>query len=822
MKDYYGENIGVYFSFLGVYTRALLFPALMGLICYLGDRIVEDEDGEGWFLIAYSIFVALWSTLLLNVWARKDRELRFLWGLDHDDHRGAEEKVRPMFRCSDQCVTKLNDHFIPELAYISKTHRALRLVASGLLFTLYIAAVVVSCMVCMWLRLSGGWWVLGGSVLNLLQMIIFEKLFQYSIEVQTLAEGHRTDRQFEQALAVKNWLFQFMNNFFILYYIAFAKNGRIFGVDSFCQTRHGEPTDDCLPEIQLQLAFIFCSKTVLEQLSQVVLPFILTKLSREWLETTRYFNWERDIALAQRRHICSAFCRTVFRCCRGAQSRSGSGGDGTYAPISASDEQDGEALSPNTMAIRAGRQLGQRSDIDFSIMGQVHTPTYRQGLIHGTFDDFNSLAIQFGFVTLFAPAFPLAALIALLNNITQIRTHAYKLCYVLQRPTSTLDVSSGISSWFTVFNLLSMVAVATNAALIAFVSPRVAAALDPDRVANGDEYHRFGIGMLWAIAVGAEHVLILFKAILHAMAPSEPAWVSPARQALDLVKQRMVRTDQQAKIADALRPHKVALQEEQRQRMQRVEQLQTVRKQLQEKDEQLGQTTETLRQQQLEYEEVKSQLSQRSNRQGRDDDIDASMRQRQEPSGLNLQLFQDGKRSPGEGGSESGGFDSPQISPILSGISGRIGEVGGEDEALLRGFSQAGPAQLSLDPLPDAQQHWREVPSARHDVGDDEDEDGILNPTDQAQVAQKQAQETFGLESSSVPQPPEEVQPRSQKEKAEYLIRQRMAEEEQLKLEAERAERERVAEQDAETDRRTQEQATNEQMLAEDNMRCSW
>ena len=39
-----------------------------------------------------------------------------------------------------------------------------------------------------------------------------------------------------------------------------------------------------------------------------------------------------------------------------------------------------------------------------------------------------------------------------------------------------------------------------------------------------------------------------------------------------------------------------------------------------------------------------------------------------------------------------------------------------------------------------------------------------------------------------------------------------MAEEEQLKLEAERAERNRVAEQDAETDRRTQEQATNEQM----------
>lgn len=42
--------------------------------------------------------------------------------------------------------------------------------------------------------------------------------------------------------------------------------------------------------------------------------------------------------------------------------------------------------------------------------------------------------IQFGYVVLFSSAFPLAALCALLNNIIEIRSDAFKLCTNLRRP----------------------------------------------------------------------------------------------------------------------------------------------------------------------------------------------------------------------------------------------------------------------------------------------------------------------------------------------------------------------------------------------------
>ena len=52
----------------------------------------------------------------------------------------------------------------------------------------------------------------------------------------------------------------------------------------------------------------------------------------------------------------------------------------------------------------------------------------------GTFEDYLEMFIQFGYVILFSSAFPLAAVCALLNNVIEIRSDAFKLCAIFQRP----------------------------------------------------------------------------------------------------------------------------------------------------------------------------------------------------------------------------------------------------------------------------------------------------------------------------------------------------------------------------------------------------
>ena len=52
----------------------------------------------------------------------------------------------------------------------------------------------------------------------------------------------------------------------------------------------------------------------------------------------------------------------------------------------------------------------------------------------GTFEDYLEMLIQFGYVMLFSSAFPLAAMCSFLNNLIEIRSDAFKLCFVHQRP----------------------------------------------------------------------------------------------------------------------------------------------------------------------------------------------------------------------------------------------------------------------------------------------------------------------------------------------------------------------------------------------------
>ncbi|KAK6314670.1 hypothetical protein J4Q44_G00141990 [Coregonus suidteri] len=87
---------------------------------------------------------------------------------------------------------------------------------------------------------------------------------------------------------------------------------------------------------------------------------------------------------------------------------------------------------------------------------------------YGLFDEYLEMILQFGFTTIFVAAFPLAPLLALLNNIIEIRLDAYKFVTQWRRPLPTQAKDIGI--WYGILEGIGILSVITNAFVIAVTS----------------------------------------------------------------------------------------------------------------------------------------------------------------------------------------------------------------------------------------------------------------------------------------------------------------------------------------------------------------
>lgn len=76
--------------------------------------------------------------------------------------------------------------------------------------------------------------------------------------------------------------------------------------------------------------------------------------------------------------------------------------------------------------------------------------------------------LQYGFVTLFVAAFPLAPLFALLNNIAEIRLDAFKMVTQARRPLA--ERVEDIGAWYGILRIITYTAVVSNAFVIAYTS----------------------------------------------------------------------------------------------------------------------------------------------------------------------------------------------------------------------------------------------------------------------------------------------------------------------------------------------------------------
>uniref|UniRef100_A0A8C1VP54 Anoctamin n=1 Tax=Cyprinus carpio TaxID=7962 RepID=A0A8C1VP54_CYPCA len=154
----------------------------------------------------------------------------------------------------------------------------------------------------------------------------------------------------------------------------------------------------------------------------------------------------------------------------------------------------------------------------------------------GLFAEYIELLVQFGYLSLFSCVYPLTAPLLLLNNLTEIRTDAYKLCKLFNKPFSAPVANMGV--WQPAFEVLSFISVMSNCWLL-LLSPHVKELTEDAGLSSSK---------VLVIAVIVEHVLIMVKMILAFMIPDEPDWVRIKREQIEyhsmqaLKKQRIMRS----------------------------------------------------------------------------------------------------------------------------------------------------------------------------------------------------------------------------------------------------------------------------------------
>lgn len=216
IRDYLGERYGFYYLFLQYYSFCLIFPALIGVAFFIVQERTHRVDVTG--LVFLAVFMAIWSTFMLDFWKRRQGEYRVKWGQDNFNET---EDVRPEFA---------PDHFIRNPIdatrdkYFSGFKLALRRAFSrSVIITMTTA--VIGCVIGIFILRniltvwSTAWGSLITSIINAIQIQLLNFVYSKVSIYLNDYENHRTDTEYDNALVVKNILFKFVNCMILFYFI---------------------------------------------------------------------------------------------------------------------------------------------------------------------------------------------------------------------------------------------------------------------------------------------------------------------------------------------------------------------------------------------------------------------------------------------------------------------------------------------------------------------------------------------------------------------------------------------------------------------------
>ncbi|CAF0827149.1 unnamed protein product [Brachionus calyciflorus] len=482
---YFGIKLTLYFAWLGFYTKSLLIPAFLGLAMWLS--MGKDEKWDSIFFLVLCSFNLIWSICFNDLWNQRCAELSYKWGT-LDMKENLLQDPRPMFK-GEYKLNKVNNKLEP---HYPEYKRALFRYLITFPTLLAVTGLTIAIMLKMFDLQEFFNHATTNKLLpelmgltNFIPKMIYANIISFLNSVYKRMctwlndkENYREQTTHENHLIVKIVLFQFINSYLSLFYIAFY-----------------------LQDVGLlkeQLFAIFITRQLTGNIKEAIFPYIFENL-KQIKKIDRVAKDEKlDIKPDQE------LIDNVQRLQRYATKflEQSSNLNTEKADNYQEEEIPSELSQPEVESLM---------------------PNYPD-----TFGDYLEMVMQYGLMVFFAPAFPLAALFTLFNNFIEIRTDAFKMCFLYQRPFG--QIVSNIGRWQDVIETFSILGIIVNCGLL--ITFGVIQKLLP----SVTFYESV------AIVIVVEHVFLGFYKVLNYSLPKLPRWIIVAKSRLEYRRREALRT----------------------------------------------------------------------------------------------------------------------------------------------------------------------------------------------------------------------------------------------------------------------------------------
>ncbi|XP_055538730.1 anoctamin-1 isoform X2 [Wyeomyia smithii] len=460
IKDYFGVKIGLYFAWLGYYTYMLLLASIVGIICFIyswktlksnipSEEICSSNNDikmcplcdhwcDYWQLketclharvtylfdnpttVLFAVFMSFWATLFLELWKRYSAEITHRWDLTGFDIY--EEHPRPQYLARLSHVRRKKINAVTNTEEPQVPFWRMKLPATILSFS------VVLLLVCLA--------IVAVLAVVLYRMSILATLSVYGDEVTTsiaILFTTATAATINLCLIVVfNWIYTYLAEWLTERELL----------------RTQTEFDDSLTLKIYLLQFVNYYASIF------YIAFFKGKFIGYPGNYNRFFNFRQE--------ECGFGGCLMELCIQLGIIMIGKQAVNTVL----------EMAIPlfyrrlNSLKVRIGKERNQ----SLKSKGQRFVKDLKlvEWGSRGLFPEYLEMVLQYGFVTIFVAAFPLAPVFALLNNILEMRLDAKKLLTFYRRPVSQRVRDIGI--WYRILDSIGKLSVITNGFIIAFTS----------------------------------------------------------------------------------------------------------------------------------------------------------------------------------------------------------------------------------------------------------------------------------------------------------------------------------------------------------------